>query len=88
MPHQGRRGDGEVAASLTGGGPSQVGVSGAMRARDVSRPDDDDVATAERLVQVSRRPPRARPGPPPARGGRGRPADTAQDTGGSTPDRS
>jgi hypothetical protein len=26
---------------------SQVGVSGAMRARDVSRPSDDDVAAAD-----------------------------------------
>lgn len=26
---------------------SQVGVSGAMRARDVSRPADDDLAAAE-----------------------------------------
>src|SRR3954470_3969392 len=58
----GRRGDrpdrGEegAAAALTGGGPSQLGVEGSMRARDVSRPQPVDVAEAERLVQVSYRP--------------------------------
>lgn len=45
---------------LTGGGPSQVGISGALRARDVSRPTEEQLAEAERLVQVSRRPPRPR----------------------------
>lgn len=30
--------DGESLRGLSGGGPSQVGVDGAMRARDVSRP--------------------------------------------------
>ena len=50
------------AAGLTGGGPSQLGVNGSMRARVVSRPDDDDVAAAESLVQVSYRP-RAKPRP-------------------------
>jgi hypothetical protein len=54
---RGRPGRDEASvAALTGGGPSQLGVGGAMRARDVSRPDDDDVAEAERLVQVSYRP--------------------------------
>jgi len=32
--------------SLVGAGPSQVGVVGALRARDVSRPDDEQVARA------------------------------------------
>ena len=42
---------------LTGGGPSIVGVSGAMRARDVSRiKPEDDAAAAKRLV-IRRRPP-------------------------------
>jgi hypothetical protein len=41
---------------LVGAGPSMVGVTGAMRARDVSRPTDDDVARAERTVVVRRRP--------------------------------
>jgi hypothetical protein len=58
----GRRGDrtgrGEegAAAALTGGGPSQLGVEGGMRVRDVSRPQPADVAAAEKLVQVSYRP--------------------------------
>jgi len=47
-------------AALTGGGPSQLGVDGSMRARDVSRPRDEDIAEAEKLVQVSYRP-RSRP---------------------------
>jgi len=33
-----RRPGGDGLASLVGGGSSQVGVNGAMRARDVSRP--------------------------------------------------
>ena len=42
---------------LTGGGPSIVGVSGAMRARDVSRPRPGDAARAEKTVVIKRRPP-------------------------------
>jgi hypothetical protein len=52
----GRRGEDGVAAGLTGGGPSQLGIEGSMRARDVSRPRETDVAAAEKLVQVSYRP--------------------------------
>ncbi len=37
---------------------SQIGTCSAMRARDVSRPDDDDLARAEAAVVVSYRPPR------------------------------
>lgn len=55
--------DERAAAALTGGGPSQLGVDGSMRARDVSRPREADVAAAERLVQVSYRP-RTQPRPP------------------------
>jgi hypothetical protein len=33
-------------------GPSRVGVEGAMRARDVSRPTPTDVARAQRTVKV------------------------------------
>jgi hypothetical protein len=51
-----RGGEDAAAAALTGGGPSQLGVGGSMRARDVSRPRPVDVAAAERLVQVSYRP--------------------------------
>lgn len=56
--------DGAHVAALSGGGPSQLGISGSMRARDVSRPDAQDVADAERLVQVSYRPPRSRSSSP------------------------
>ena len=49
-------GDEASVAALTGGGPSQLGVGGSMRARDVSRPGDEEIAEAERLVQVSYRP--------------------------------
>ncbi|HEU0130526.1 MAG TPA: hypothetical protein VFQ85_05995 [Mycobacteriales bacterium] len=44
-------------ANLAGGGPSIVGVVGAMRARDVSRIRPADEARAERTVVVRRRPP-------------------------------
>ena len=50
------RGEERAAAALTGGGPSQLGVEGSMRARDVSKPRPADVAAAEKLVQVSYRP--------------------------------
>ncbi len=40
---------------LVGAGPSQVGIGGALRARDASRPTDEDLATAEREVQIVRR---------------------------------
>jgi len=47
------------SAALTGGGPSQLGVNGSMRARDVSRPRPEHLDEAEQLVQVSFRPLRA-----------------------------
>jgi hypothetical protein len=40
---------------LVGGGQSQLGVSGALRGRDVNRPTEDDLAEAEREVQIVRR---------------------------------
>ncbi|GAA0729241.1 hypothetical protein GCM10010199_43100 [Dactylosporangium roseum] len=40
---------------LVGGGASQVGVSAAMRARDAARPTDEDLAAAERDLQIIRR---------------------------------
>jgi hypothetical protein len=40
---------------LVGAGPSQLGVRRAMRARDVNRPTEDDVAEAERDVVIVRR---------------------------------
>lgn len=36
-----REGSAESLRGLSGSGPSQVGVSGAMRARDVSRPREE-----------------------------------------------
>jgi hypothetical protein len=40
---------------LAGGGPSQLGVSGALRGRDVNRPTQDDIAAAERDLVIVRR---------------------------------
>lgn len=63
MAPTGRRGRSSEHAEgvvLTGGGPSQLGINGSMRARDVSRPREADYVDAERLVQVSYRP-RSRP---------------------------
>ncbi|WP_425553043.1 hypothetical protein, partial [Dactylosporangium fulvum] len=40
---------------LVGGGASQVSVSAAMRARDAARPTDEDLAAAERDLQIIRR---------------------------------
>jgi hypothetical protein len=37
----------ETLRGLTAAGPSQVGTIKAMRARDVSRPTDEDIAAAE-----------------------------------------
>jgi len=40
---------------LVGAGPSQLGVSGALRGRDVNRPTEEDIAAAERDVVLVRR---------------------------------
>ncbi|MDT4917480.1 MAG: hypothetical protein QOH89_2180 [Pseudonocardiales bacterium] len=40
---------------LVGAGRSQLGVSGALRGRDVNRPTDEDLAAAERDTVISRR---------------------------------
>jgi hypothetical protein len=40
---------------LVGAGPSQLGVSGALRGRDVNRPTADDLAEAERDLVIVRR---------------------------------
>jgi hypothetical protein len=40
---------------LTGSGPSKVGLSAALRARDVDRPTAQDMAEAERSVVIVRR---------------------------------
>lgn len=72
-PGHGERGTG----GLVGGGPSQLGVDGAMRARDVSRPDDTDLDEAERSVEISHRPQH-----------HGRPPAQDAGNGGSSPDAS
>ncbi len=43
-------------SGLSGGGPSIVGVSGAMRARDAARPRLADEQRAERTVTIRRGP--------------------------------
>jgi hypothetical protein len=58
---------------------SQVGTIGAMRARDVSRPNEDDLATADTEVVVSYRP--SRPSRPAANS-----AQESSARGGSSPD--
>jgi hypothetical protein len=40
---------------LVAAGPSQVGLSGALRSRDAARPTPEDEAAAERDVRVVRR---------------------------------
>jgi len=40
---------------LVGAGRSQVGVGGALRARDVNRPTAEDLAAAEAEVEIVRR---------------------------------
>ena len=48
----------EGVAALTGSGASIVGVEGALRAHDVSRPTEADLAEAEALpvLRANRRP--------------------------------
>ena len=67
---------------LVGAGPSQVGVSGAMRARDAARPTAADDAAAQDKVRLVRR--NYKP-PPPAESSR---ADPPPGSSGSTLDRS
>ncbi|WP_096302984.1 hypothetical protein [Jatrophihabitans sp. GAS493] len=40
---------------LVGGGRSQISVSKALRARDVNRPSEQDLADAEREMSIVRR---------------------------------
>ena len=47
--------DGGPRSDLAGAVRSQVGVSGALRARDVNRPSEDDLAAAEADLVVVRR---------------------------------
>jgi hypothetical protein len=50
-PDSGERG----LRDLIGAGSSQLGVSGALRARDVNRPTEEDLAAAERDTVIVRR---------------------------------
>lgn len=52
---QGGDGPGRGLRNLVGAGPSQLGVEGALRGRDVNRPTEEDLAEAEREVQIVRR---------------------------------
>jgi hypothetical protein len=59
-PARKRRPSREAAAErglrdLVGAGRSQIGVDGALRARDVNRPTEQDLADAEREVVIVRR---------------------------------
>jgi hypothetical protein len=47
--------EGRGLRNLVGAGPSQLGVSGALRGRDVNRPTEADLAEAERDVVIVRR---------------------------------
>jgi hypothetical protein len=59
----GEHGDSRGVGNLVGAGPSIVGVSGSMRARDISRPTPEQIEQAlDRLV--IRRRPVERPGVP------------------------
>jgi len=42
-------------SDLVGGGASSLGVSGALRGRDVNRPTEEDLAEAERDIVIVRR---------------------------------
>jgi hypothetical protein len=51
-----RRADSERGLrGLVGAGPSQLGVSGALRARDAARPTAEDIEAAERDLVIVRR---------------------------------
>jgi hypothetical protein len=59
-PHRKRRAGRDAGADrglrdLVGAGGSQLGVSGALRGRDVNRPTEEDLAAAERDVVIVRR---------------------------------
>ncbi|MFL6076588.1 MAG: hypothetical protein ACJ73S_24610 [Mycobacteriales bacterium] len=59
--------DERALRSLIGSGRSRVGVIGAMRARDVSRPGPEDYAAADENIVLVRRhyvPPEGQPGSP------------------------
>lgn len=71
----GRSSDGAMRG-LVGAGPSKVGISGSMRARDVSQPTSEDVSRAGQEVVLRRR---ANPAPPKP-GPRAKSTPTASDS--------
>src|SRR4051794_36544859 len=52
-------------SGLVAAGPSKVGISSALRARDVARPRPEDVAAAERDVEIKPARPVGTPSPSP-----------------------
>jgi len=54
---QSSRGERSSVGGLVGAGPSIVGISGALRARDVSRPDEVHDEVAEESIVIRRREP-------------------------------
>ena len=64
LPEHGRARE-RALRELTGAKPSQVGVQGALRARDVNRPSEADLAEAERETTIVRRNWRPDPGQQP-----------------------
>jgi hypothetical protein len=73
---------GESLQGLAGGGPSKVGLSGAMRARDVSRPDTGDEAAVD---DSGERTSRRRGAAPDSSARRAKRASGPQDSGSSSP---
>lgn len=55
MDEQGERRHTPRRDDLAGGGRTSLSAEAAMRARDVDRPTDDDLARAETHLQVVRR---------------------------------
>ena len=79
------RDEGGALRGLVGAGPSKVGVSGALRARDASRPSEADEAAAAEMPMPRVGPPitgpprsKQRPGPRP-----GEPRPSGADQAGS-----
>lgn len=81
------RDEGGALRGLVGAGPSKVGVSGALRARDVSRPTDEDLLLAEQAPMPRVGPPVTGPPKPkgPARPPDRREPSSQEGNGGSAP---
>ena len=55
LPPAADRDTDKVLRGLVGAGPSALRLDAAMRARDASRPTDDDIAEAEATLTIVRR---------------------------------